>query len=180
MKSFFASTDKEKALQAGYLFLIVNILGFITQGIMGMESPPGELLVNFLWGLSLSGVILTIKPLLGDNVPENWREGTTFFAAAVFTANTLLLGSDGNEFAPFFFFICLNMIALYAVSEGVIGNIYRYSLLIGGAIGMAVSGAGAFFGYELPEALMPLGLVIWLAFILGLGVGPLLAWNNKD
>jgi hypothetical protein len=45
---------------------------------------------------------------------------------------------------------------------------------------MAVSGAGAFFGYELPEALMPLGLVIWLAFILGLGVGPLLAWNNKD
>ena len=114
MKSFFASTDKENAQQAGYLFLIVNILGFVTQGIMGMESPPGELLVNFLWGLSLSGVILTIKPLLGDNVPENWREGTTFFAAAVFTANTLLLGSDGNEFAPFFFFICLNMIALYA------------------------------------------------------------------
>ena len=97
MKSFFASTDKENAQQAGYLFLIVNILGFVTQGIMGMESPPGELLVNFLWGLSLSGVILTIKPLLGDNVPENWREGTTFFAAAVFTANTLLLGSDGNE-----------------------------------------------------------------------------------
>ena len=57
MKSFFASTDKENAQQAGYLFLIVNILGFITQGIMGMESPPGELLVNFLWGLSLSGVI---------------------------------------------------------------------------------------------------------------------------
>ena len=84
MKSFFASTDKENAQQAGYLFLIVNILGFVTQGIMGMESPPGELLVNFLWGLSLSGVILTIKPLLGDNVPENWREGTTFFAAAVF------------------------------------------------------------------------------------------------
>ena len=50
MKSFFASTDKENAQQAGYLFLIVNILGFVTTGLMGMEAPPGELLVNFLWG----------------------------------------------------------------------------------------------------------------------------------
>ena len=179
MKSFFASTDKENAQQAGYLFLITNLLGFVTTGLMGMEAPPGELLVSFLWGLSLAGIFLTIKPLLGDNVPENWREGTTFLAAAIFAGNCLTLGSDGNEFAPFFFFICLNMIALYAVSDGVIGNIYRYSLLIGGIIGMGVSGAGAFFGYELPEELMPLGLVIWLAFILGLGVGPLLAWRDR-
>ncbi len=179
MKSFFASTDKENAQQAGYLFLIVNILGFVTQGIMGIENPPGESLLNFLWGLSLAGIILTIKPLLGENVPENWREGTIFFAAAVFTANTLLIGSDGNEFAPFFFFICLNMVALFAVSEDIIGNIYRYSLLVGGLIGMIISGAGAFFEYELPEALMPVGLVIWLAFILGLGVGPLLAWRER-
>ena len=42
------------------------------------------------------------------------------------------------------------------------------------------SGAGAFFDYEVPEALMPIGLVIWLAFILGLGVGPILAWNKKE
>jgi hypothetical protein len=180
MKSFFASTDKENAKQAGYLFLIVNILGFVTTGIMGMEAPPGEKLVGFLWGLSLAGVILGMKPLLGDNVPENWRDGTIFFAAAIFTANTLLLGSEGNEFAPFFFFICLNMVALYAVSEGVIGNIYRYSLLVGGIIGMVISGAEAFFDYEVPEALMPIGLVIWLAFILGLGVGPILAWNKKE
>jgi len=27
---------------------------------------------------------------------------------------------------------------------------------------------------------MPVGLVIWLTLILGVGVGPLLAWNNKD
>ena len=52
MKSFFASTDKENAQQAGYLFLITNLLGFVTTGLMGMEAPPGELLVNFLWGLS--------------------------------------------------------------------------------------------------------------------------------
>ena len=72
------------------------------------------------------------------------------------------------------------MVALYAVSEGVIGNIYRYSLLVGGIIGMVISGAGAFFDYEVPEALMPIGLVIWLAFILGLGVVPILAWNKKE
>ena len=179
MKSFFASTDKENAQQAGYLFLITNILGFVTTGLMGMEAPPGELLVSFLWGLSLAGIFLTIKPLLGDNVPENWREGTTFLAAAIFAGNCLTLGSDGNEFAPFFFFICLNMVALFAVSEDIIGNIYRYSLLVGGLIGMIISGAGAFFEYELPEALMPVGLVIWLAFILGLGVGPLLAWRER-
>ena len=49
MKSFFASTDKENAQQAGYLFLVTNLLGFVTTGLMGMEAPPGELLVNFLW-----------------------------------------------------------------------------------------------------------------------------------
>ena len=179
MKSFFASTDKENAQQAGYLFLIVNILGFVTTGIMGMESPPGELLVNFLWGLSVAGIFLTIKPLLGDNVPENWRDGTTFVAATIFTGNCLTLGSDGNEFAPFFFFICLNMIALYSVSEGVIANIWRYNLLIGGIVGFLLSGAGTFFGYELPESLMPIGLVVWLTLILGVGVGPLLAWNKR-
>ena len=42
MKTFFTSTDKENGLQAGYLFLIVNLFGFVTTGIMGMESPPGE------------------------------------------------------------------------------------------------------------------------------------------
>tara|TARA_Y100000590_G_scaffold26502_1_gene29828 strand:+ start:760 stop:1302 length:543 start_codon:yes stop_codon:yes gene_type:complete len=180
MKSFFASTDKENAQQAGYLFLIVNILGFVTTGIMGMESPPGELLVNFLWGFSLASIFLTMKPLLGDNVPENWREGTTFLAAAVFTGSCLTLGSDGNEFGPFFFIICFSMVALFAVSEGVIGNFYRYNLLVGGLMGVFFSGAGTFFGYEPPEALMPLQLVLWVTFILGLGVGPLLAWNKKD
>ena len=72
------------------------------------------------------------------------------------------------------------MVALYAVSQGVIGNFYRYNLLVGGVMGVIFSGAGTFFGYEAPEALMPLQLVLWVTFILGLGVGPLLAWNNKD
>ena len=31
-----------------------------------------------------------------------------------------------------------------------------------------------------PEALMPLQLVLWITFILGLGVGPLLAWRNRE
>ena len=72
------------------------------------------------------------------------------------------------------------MVGLYAVSAGVIANIWRYNLLIAGLAGTILGGAGAFFGYELPEALLPLQLVLWLTFILGLGVGPLLAWNNKD
>ena len=38
MKSFFASTDKENAQQAGYLFLIVNILGFVTTALVGKEK----------------------------------------------------------------------------------------------------------------------------------------------
>ena len=51
--------------------------------------------------------------------------------------------------------------------------------LIGGVIGFLISGAGTFFGYELPESLMPVGLVVWLTLILGVGVGPLLAWNKR-
>jgi len=177
MKSFFTSTDKENAQQAAYLFLITNIIGFVTTGFLGQELPHP--LVQFLWGLSIAGIFLTIKPLLGDNVPENWREGTTFIAAAIFAGNCLTIGSTGNEFGPFFFFICLNMVALYTVSEGVIGNIWRYNLLIAGLAGVFLGGAGAFFGYELPESLQPLQLVLWLTFILGLGVGPLLAWRDR-
>ena len=177
MKSFFTSTDKENGQQSAYVFIIANVIGFVTTGILGQEQPHP--LVQFLWGLGFAGIALSLKPLLGDNVPENWREGTTFLAAAIFTANCLTIGSTGNEFAPFFFFICLNMIALYSVSEGVIANIWRYNLLIGGIVGFLLSGAGTFFGYELPESLMPIGLVVWLTLILGVGVGPLLAWNKR-
>ena len=182
MKTFFTSTDKENGLQAGYLFLIVNLFGFVTTGIMGMESPPGELLVDFLWGFSVASIFLTMKPLLGDNVPENWREGTTFLGAAVLAGSCLTIGErgDGNEFGPFFFIICFSMVSLFAVSEGVIRNFYRYNLLVGGLMGVIFSGAGVFFGYEPPEAFLPLQLVLWMTFILGLGVGPLLAWRGRD
>ena len=140
-----------------------------------------ELLVNFsVHNNSDSNLdVYVLRNILSDNVPENWREGTTFLAAAIFAGNCLTLGSDGNEFGPFFFFICLNMVALYAVSEGVIGNIWRYNLLVGGLMGVIFAGAGTFFGYEPPEALMPLQLVLWITFILGLGVGPLLAWRDR-
>ncbi len=47
-------------------------------------------------------------------------------------------------------------------------------------MGVIFSGAGVFFGYEPPEALLPLQLVLWMTFILGLGVGPLLAWRGRD
>ena len=96
MKTFFTSTDKENGLQAGYLFLVVNLFGFVTTGIMGMESPPGELLVDFLWGFSVASIFLTMKPLLGDNVPENWREGTTFLGAAVLAGSCLTIGERGD------------------------------------------------------------------------------------
>ena len=61
---------------------------------------------------------------MGDNVARKLESHSRkelqplFAIAAVYlqkrlydrsNANTLLLGSDGNEFAPFFFFICLNM-----------------------------------------------------------------------
>ena len=87
MKSFFTSTDKENGQQSAYLFIIANVIGFVTTGILGQEQPHP--LVQFLWGLGFAGIALSLKPLLGDNVPENWREGTTFLAAAIFTANCL-------------------------------------------------------------------------------------------
>ena len=83
----FCITDKENAQKAGYLFLITNLLGFVTTGLMGMEAPPGELLVSFLWGLSLAGIFLTIKPLLGDNVLE--RRKTFLFNQDIYSGNCL-------------------------------------------------------------------------------------------
>ena len=105
----------------------------------------------------------------------------TFLGAAVLAGSCLTIGErgDGNEFGPFFFIICFSMVSLFAVSEGVIRNFYRYNLLVGGLMGVIFSGAGVFFGYEAPEALLPLQLVLWITFILGLGVGPLLAWRDR-
>ena len=48
MKSFFTTTDKENGQQAAYLFIIANIIGFVTTGILGQEQPHP--LVQFLWG----------------------------------------------------------------------------------------------------------------------------------
>ncbi len=48
MKSFFTSTDKENGQQAAYLFIIANIIGFVTTGILGQEQPHP--LVQFFMG----------------------------------------------------------------------------------------------------------------------------------
>ena len=161
-----------EAFDTGHLWYAKQL---VADGIIG-EDVLVQLCMGVPWGAPDD---LNTFMAMVNNVPENWREGTTFLAAAIFAGNCLTLGSDGNEFGPFFFFICLNMVALYAVSEGVIGNIWRYNLLVGGLMGVIFAGAGTFFGYEPPEALMPLQLVLWITFILGLGVGPLLAWRDR-
>ena len=64
------------------------------------------------------------------------------------------------------------------ISEGIYKNVYRYLTLAAAIFGVFATGADVFFDYELPEALQPLFILIFLGFTIGVGYGNYDAWKN--
>ena len=95
MKKFFIQDVKEGSIQAAYLFILVNIV-WLVGGIAGLDYGNFDRVLQLFWSFSIVGIILGLKDLHGDAIPEDWRQGYTMMAAAVFVASLLGVNEDLN------------------------------------------------------------------------------------
>ena len=179
MKKFLLSDVKESSQQAAYLFIAANILWFVG-GVAGLDYGNFGNLIQLFWSFSFAGIILGLKDLHGDVIPEDWRQGYTMLAAVVFI--TSILGSVNEDLntTGVWTIVGFAIISLGVTSDGVIGNIWRYAAIIAGLLMMVSSGAEYITGNQLVGEDNPIQFVGWITFIAGVGIGPLLAWREKE
>jgi len=178
MKKFFIQDVKEGSQQAAYMFIAINVVWFVG-GIAELDYGVFENVLQLFWSFSLVGIILGLKDLQGDTVPEDWRQGYTMIAAAVFVASLLGVNEDLNTSGVFTFF-GFAILGLGVTSEGVIDNIWRYAAIIAGLFGIVAAGSQFITGTSIIADDSPIQIVGWVTFIAGVGIGPLLAWNKKE
>ena len=177
MKQFFLQDDKEQSHLSAYLFIVINVVWFVG-GIAELDYGNFDNVLQLFWSFSIVGILLGLKDLHGDSLPEDWRQGYTMMAAAVLVASLLGINEDLNTSGIWTIF-GFGILALGITSEGVIGNIWRYAAVIAGLFGIIGSGSEFVTGTNIIGE-SPLQFVAFLTFIAGVGVGPLLAWNKKD
>ncbi len=177
MKQFFLQDVKEQSQQSAYLFIVINVVWFVG-GVAELDYGNFDNVLQLFWSFSIVGILLGLKDLHGDSLPEDWRQGYTMMAAAVLVASLLGINEDLNTSGIWTIF-GFGILALGITSEGVIGNIWRYAAVIAGLFGIIGSGSEFVTGTNIIGE-SPLQFVAFLTFIAGVGVGPLLAWNKKD
>ena len=177
MKQFFLQDVKEQSQQSAYLFIVINVVWFVG-GIAELDYGNFDNVLQLFWSFSIVGILLGLKDLHGDSLPEDWRQGYTMMAAAVLVASLLGINEDLNTSGIWTIF-GFGILALGITSEGVIGNIWRYAAVIAGLFGIIGSGSEFVTGTNIIGE-SPLQFVAFLTFIAGVGVGPFLAWNKKD
>lgn len=177
MKQFFLQDVKEQSQQSAYLFIVINVVWFVG-GIAELDYGNFDNVLQLFWSFSIVGILLGLKDLHGDSLPEDWRQGYTMMAAAVLVASLLGINEDLNTSGIWTIF-GFGILALGITSEGVIGNIWRYAAVIAGLFGIIGSGSEFVTGTNIIGE-SPIQFVAFLTFIAGVGVGPLLAWNKKD
>ena len=177
MKQFFLQDVKEQSQQSAYLFIVINVVWFVG-GIAELDYGNFDNVLQLFWAFSIVGILLGLKDLHGDSLPEDWRQGYTMMAAAVLVASLLGINEDLNTSGIWTIF-GFGILALGITSEGVIGNIWRYAAVIAGLFGIIGSGSEFVTGTNIIGE-SPIQFVAFLTFIAGVGVGPLLAWNKKD
>tara|TARA_B100000524_G_scaffold56936_1_gene26486 strand:+ start:99 stop:632 length:534 start_codon:yes stop_codon:yes gene_type:complete len=177
MKQFFLQDVKEQSQQSAYLFIVINVVWFVG-GIAELDYGNFDNVLQLFWSFSIVGILLGLKDLHGDSLPEDWRQGYTMMAAAVLVASLLGINEDLNTSGIWTIF-GFGILALGITSEGVIDNIWRYAAVIAGLFGIIGSGSEFVTGTNIIGE-SPLQFVAFLTFIAGVGVGPLLAWNKKE
>ena len=177
MKKFFIQDVKEGSIQSGYLFIVINIVWFVG-GFAGLDYGNFDRVLQLFWSFSLVGILLGLKDLQGDTVPEDWRQGYTMIAAAIFVTSLLGVNEDLNTSGVWTLFAFV-IIGLGVTSEGVIDNIWRYTAIVAGLFGIVGAGSEFITGTNIIAG-SPVELVAFLTFIGGVGVGPVLAWRKKD
>tara|TARA_B000000557_G_C20697911_1_gene410302 strand:+ start:318 stop:851 length:534 start_codon:yes stop_codon:yes gene_type:complete len=177
MKQFFLQDVKEQSQQSAYLFIVINVVWFVG-GIAELDYGNFDNVLQLFWSFSIVGILLGLKDLHGDSLPEDWRQGYTMMAAAVLVASLLGINEDLNTSGIWTIF-GFGILALGITSEGVIDNIWRYAAVIAGLFGIIGSGSEFVTGTNIIGE-SPIQFVAFLTFIAGVGVGPLLAWNKKE
>tara|TARA_B100001769_G_scaffold5443_1_gene3970 strand:+ start:538 stop:1071 length:534 start_codon:yes stop_codon:yes gene_type:complete len=177
MKQFFLQDVKEQSQQSAYLFIVINVVWFVG-GIAELDYGNFDNVLQLFWSFSIVGILLGLKDLHGDALPEDWRQGYTMMAAAVFVASLLGINEELNTSGIWTIF-GFGILSLGITSEGVIDNIWRYTAIIAGLFGIIGSGSEFVTGTNIIGE-SPLQFVAFLTFIAGVGIGPLLAWNKKE
>ena len=177
MKQFFLQDVKEQSQQSAYLFIVINIAWFVG-GIAELDYGNFDNVLQLFWSFSIVGILLGLKDLHGDAIPEDWRQGYTMMAAAVLVASLLGINEELNTSGIWTIF-GFGILSLGITSEGVIDNIWRYTAIIAGLFGIIGSGSEFVTGTNIIGE-SPLQFVAFLTFIAGVGIGPLLAWNKKE
>ena len=76
MKQFFLQDVKEQSQQSAYLFIVINIAWFVG-GIAELDYGNFDNVLQLFWSFSIVGILLGLKDLHGDAIPEDWRQGYT-------------------------------------------------------------------------------------------------------
>jgi|TARA_B100001093_G_C26802599_1_gene1004097 hypothetical protein len=195
MKGVFVAKERDDVRNSALAFVVANIY-FIVQGFVGFEITALDRVVDFMWGLGLATIILSFTTLLEDKMSEygqNFKYGYYMAGILVIGSTLLDLGqamvhSDPEAYAintqPTFLIVAWMIVTTYYLSEGVISNIYRYLMLLGGMFGLVATSADVFFGYdaftELPDVFQFVFLIPWLGFTFGVGLGAYTAWGNRE
>ena len=195
MKGVFVAKERDDVRNSALAFVVANIY-YIVQGFAGFEITALDRVVDFMWGLGLATIIMSYATLLENkisNYGENFKYGYYMAGILVIGSTLIDLGqemvqSDPEAYAintePTFLIVAWMIIATYYLSDGVIGNTYRYLMLLGGAFGLIVTSLQVFFGYdpftEIAEAFQFVFLIPWLGFTFGVGLGAYTAWGSRE
>ena len=183
MKKFFTQPIGEFSRQNSMVFLVCNIV-LIAINFGSFEVDALGRLLNFVWGFSLFGIVISGYYLAEDHVPDFWKAGSTVLASVIVVGTFIEIAMpeyQENGFGPMYFFWAFNQL-IYGITlrgTGIFRPVYENLGILGSLIIFSGTTAGVFFDYTIPETYQPVGLVGWLALVVGVSLGTYFAWGDK-
>ena len=86
MKDFVTQPLSQQAKSQSLVFIFCNIYQIANNVLEFDVGGPLSLIVNLLWGMSLSVIIIGNYELTKDRVPEFWRTGSGVLATVILMA----------------------------------------------------------------------------------------------
>ena len=109
MKKFFTQPIGEFSRQNSMVFLVCNIV-LIAINFGSFEVDALGWLLNFVWGFSLFGIVISGYYLAEDHVPDFWKAGSTVLASVIVVGTFIEIAMpeyQENGFGPMYFKMAL-------------------------------------------------------------------------
>ena len=182
MKKFFTQPIGNLSRQNALVFLAINVI-FIAVEFSGITALDAiEDLLNFIWGFSLTSIIIAAYYLAKDHVPEDWRFAHNILATVIILGTFVEITDElDSGFLPMYFFWAFNSLvySLTLRGNGVFRPIYE-NITIAGALFLTIgTSLTLFFSYEIPEAFELVGFAGWSLLVIGFSLGNYFAWGDK-